>query len=79
MKRNNLQIQADLLNIARDGARKTRLVYQGNLNFAIIKRYLERLLKKGFMEVSDGFYFTTDKGVSFIDSFGLLMDLEGAD
>lgn len=77
IRRNELQIQADILGIAREGARKTRLVYQGNLNFNVIKPYIERLLKNGFMEFSDGFYYTTDKGLSFIDRFFSLMELEG--
>ena len=51
MRRNDLKIQADLLEIARPGSRKTRLVYQGNLNFKVITPYLKKMIDLGLMKV----------------------------
>jgi len=76
MRRNDLQIQADLLGIACEGSKKTRLVYQGNLNFNVIKPYLIRMLNAGLMELADGIYYTTEKGRRFINRFNELMDLQ---
>ena len=76
MRRNNLQIQAELLDIARVGSRKTRLVYQGNMNFKVIKPHLGRLIEMGLMRLVDGFYTTTEKGHKFIEGFRALMLLQ---
>ena len=66
MRRNNLDICADLLNVAKEGARKTQMVYKANLNFKIIKKYINRLSEYGFLESERGQYFTTDKGNRFL-------------
>ena len=75
MRRNDLDIQADLLNIASRGAKKTRLVYGANLNFKIIKRYLKILDKAGFLEEKDGVFYTTVKGQMFVTQFEELKGL----
>ncbi len=66
MRRNDLDICADLLNVAREGAIKTQLVYKANLNFKIIKKYIIRLSEYGFLESERGQYFTTEKGNRFL-------------
>ena len=43
MRRNDLDICADILNVTKNGAKKTQMVYKANLNFNIIKRYIKRL------------------------------------
>jgi predicted transcriptional regulator len=35
----------------------------------IVKKYLENLTEKGFIEKDDRLYFTTDKGVNFLESY----------
>ncbi|GAI07498.1 unnamed protein product [marine sediment metagenome] len=52
-RRNNLDISADILRTAHSGARKTRIVYQANLNFDIVKKYLKALLDRGLDEDLD--------------------------
>ena len=66
MRRNDLDICADLLNVAKSGAKKTQLVYKANLNFKIIKKYITRLSEYGFLESENGQYLTTDKGNRFL-------------
>ena len=75
MRRNSLDICADLLKIARDGARKTQLVYKANLNFSIIKKYIERLKVNGFLVSKNGYYITTERGSKFIDQYHELVEL----
>ncbi len=69
MRRNDLDICADLLNVAKEGAKKTQLVYKANLNFKIIKKYITRLSEYGFLDSERGEYFTTDKGNRFLTKY----------
>lgn len=69
MRRNDLDICADILRVARDGAKKTHLVYRANLNFKVVKRYLRRLMDTGFLESENGRYFTTEDGVRFLERY----------
>ncbi len=49
MRRNKLDISAELLYVAKNGARKTHLVYKANLNFVLIKKYLAKLTENGLL------------------------------
>jgi len=69
MKRNNLDICADILTLSLTGARKTKLVYGANLNFNIVKKYLEGLLKLGLLKHEPPKYYTTPKGVLYINRY----------
>jgi predicted transcriptional regulator len=75
MRRNSLDICAELLKVARDGAKITQLVYKANLNFTIIKKYIERLDQNGFLVFKNGYYITTESGSKFIDQYHELVDL----
>jgi predicted transcriptional regulator len=64
-KRRKDQILAQILTLCREGANKTMIVYQVNLNFSSLKRYLDLLMKKGFLEATQGdmvIYKTTPEG-----------------
>lgn len=65
-RRCRYEVEADILSVARDGARKTAIVYQANLNFNIVKRYLARLLKTERIRQDGKFYYTTPRGTEFI-------------
>lgn len=69
MRRDGIEICADLLHAARGGARKTQLVYRANLNFKVVKRYLSVLLRNGLLEVDPPFYSSTEKGEEFLRLF----------
>lgn len=65
---------ADILRVARAGAKKTWIVYRANLNFKIVKEYLSELMGKGLLAAHDGsgLYRTTERGLDFLrqyDSF----------
>ena len=68
-RRNDIDICADVLRIARGGAGKTRIVYAANLNFKIVKRYLLRLMEHGLLVSSDGIYSTTVIGLTFLEVY----------
>lgn len=69
MRRNDLDICADILRVARRGAKKTHLVYRANLNFSIVKKYILKLMEGGFLETENGRYFTTEGGVRFLEQY----------
>ena len=66
MRRNSLDICADILKVTQNGANKTRMVYKANLNFNIIKKYIKRLTDSGLLESVNGRFFATEKGSMFL-------------
>lgn len=82
MRRNSIDIDADILRIAKDGARKTQIVYRANLNFAIIRRYLKRLTEQGYIDPpvdtpKGKFYHTTPRGEEFLRRYESLLSMDG--
>lgn len=55
----------DILKIANNGAKKTHIVYEVNLNFNIAQKYLEMLKEKELIKNENGLFITTDKGKIF--------------
>jgi predicted transcriptional regulator len=72
-RRTNDLIVSQILKICMPGARKTRVIYQANLNFLTVKSYLDNLIKSECIEaVHDGsriIYKTTPKGMDLKDRF----------
>lgn len=74
IRRTNLEVSVDILEAARNGAKKTRIVYQSNLNFEIVKTYLNTLISSGLLaENEKGYYVTTQKGIKFVEDYGSLV------
>jgi len=68
--RSRLQIAADIIEIAKDGTRKTRIMYLGNLSFDLLQRYLDLLLSFGLIQVRNGRgYIATEKGLHFLEEY----------
>ncbi|HEY7733893.1 MAG TPA: winged helix-turn-helix domain-containing protein [Nitrososphaera sp.] len=66
--RSRTDIAAAILEIAVDGAIKTKIMYKAFLSFPQLKEYLGVLMAKGLLEyiASDREYHTTDKGKQFM-------------
>jgi predicted transcriptional regulator len=78
--RSRIQIAADILEIARSGSRKTRIMYQGNLSFDLLQKYLEMLVRFGLLEIHGGpekNYVATDKGRRFLEDYHELKKYSG--
>lgn len=75
MRRSRDKIISEILKVCLDGANKTKIVYKVNLNFMAASRYLEVLIKHGFIEMSDGKYKTKEKGKQFLNSYQDIQDL----
>jgi predicted transcriptional regulator len=73
MKRSRGEIVAQILDVCKAGANKTRIVYQANLNFRTVDPYLETLIKNNLIEVRPGKYIsyeTTQKGSNLLETIG---------
>jgi predicted transcriptional regulator len=70
VRRNDLDICADILTVARTGAKKTHIVYRANLNFKLVRKYLRRLIENGLLPSSEmSLYTTTEEGIDFLEQY----------
>jgi len=70
--RNRIQIAADILDIAKTGSRKTKIMYLGNLSFDLLQKYLDLLVNYELLEVHGGSeksYVATEKGKQFLEDY----------
>ena len=54
MNRSKSDIMLEVLNVCRNGASKTRIVYKANLNFNMATPYIDLLSEKGLLSIRDG-------------------------
>jgi len=69
MKRSREAIIAHILEICTDGASKTKIVYQANLNFRTVLPYIDLLIKNDLLICccdSSIIYKTTSKGLNIL-------------
>jgi len=78
-RRDRLSIIAEILEIARKGVLKTKIMYQANLSFAQLNDYISLLLDLNLLKtlkVSErNIYETTDKGSRFLQRFGEIREI----
>jgi predicted transcriptional regulator len=70
--RTRLQIIADMLSVVNDneGARRTQVMYQANLSYRLLRRYLDEIVESGLVECNeDHCYELTPKGLEFLERF----------
>ncbi len=85
-RRSNITIAMDILNTCINGASKTKIVYQANLNFSTVCPYLNNLINKGLIEefIKDSriMYKITPKGLEwkkkFDQSVSLLEEIQAS-
>ena len=79
-RRSSIEIIANILEIAKDGAKKTRIMYLANLSFDLLKKYLNSLIDKKLLEYdsNEGKYRTTKKGLEFLKIFNDFKEIENA-
>ena len=73
--RNRMEIAAGILNIAKNGSRKTRIMYLANLSFDLLQKYLDMLVNVGLLGIrdeSEKVYVATAKGRQFLEDFNEL-------
>ena len=69
--RGRLDIIADILNVASRDAKKTQIMYQANLSYKVLQRYLADVARAQLIRFEDGrqCYSLTDKGREFLVAY----------
>jgi len=69
MKRDRLEIIRSILLICRNGgAKKTKIVYEANLNFKSADVYLKLLIEQKLINKEDMYFKTTPKGAELLSN-----------
>ncbi len=68
-RRDRHDIVAEILKQAKDGEKKTCIMYKARLSHSQLKYYLSLLGRSGLIMNNDGVYRTTPKGLAFIREF----------
>ena len=78
-RRDRLSIMAELLDVAREGVNKTRIMYQASLSFAQLKEYVTLVIDLNLLEAvktsKRTIYKTTEKGLRFLQSYREIVEL----
>ncbi len=69
--RGRLDIIADILNVASRNAKKTQIMYQANLSYKVLQRYLTEIVGAQLVsfEYEKNLFQLTDKGREFLDAY----------
>ncbi len=69
--RSRLDIMADILRIASKNAKKTQIMYQANLSYKVLKRYLRDMTAASliFFETAEQLFVITPKGQDFLEAY----------
>ena len=78
-RRDRLFIIAEILDVARDEALKTQILYKASLSFAQLKEHLSVLLESNLLKAVKAsektFYKTTNKGLKYLQKFTQFREL----
>ena len=74
-RRGSITIIVDILSVAGEKAKKTRIVYKADLNFRMLEEYLPHLVDKELIENTDGEYKTTEKGEKFLTDYQKMKEM----
>jgi len=66
--RSSFEIIAEILRVAKNGAKKTRIMYSCGLSYRFVGKYLALLLETGLLRIGNS-YHTTEKGIRFLRSY----------
>ena len=69
--RDRLDIIADMLNVASREAKKTQIMYQANLSYKVLQRYLNEIVTASLVRFEDNkqCYLLTGKGHEYLDAY----------
>jgi len=66
--RSSFEIIAEILRVAKNGAKKTRIMYACGLSHKFTEQYLILLLETGLLRIGSS-YHTTEKGIQFLQNY----------
>jgi predicted transcriptional regulator len=69
--RGRLDIIAAILQVAKGNAKKTQIMYQANLSYKVLQRYLRDIVEASLLsfEKAEQRYVLTEKGVEFLQTY----------
>jgi len=69
--RGRLDIIADILNVVKGKAKKTQIMYQANLSYKVLQRYLSETIGASLVGFDNGtqYYILTEKGSKFLIAY----------
>jgi predicted transcriptional regulator len=69
--RRKLDIIADMLLVAKDGAKQTQIMYRANLSYSLLRKYLDEVRRAYLLsfERKNGHYVLTSKGRQFLEVY----------
>ncbi|MGB9841291.1 MAG: winged helix-turn-helix domain-containing protein [Candidatus Bathyarchaeales archaeon] len=69
--RGRLDIIADILRAVSQNAKKTQIMYQANLSYQVLQKYLSEVSEALLIEFNcqDQCYVLTDKGKAFLEAY----------
>ena len=69
--RGKLDIIADILQVVRQNAKKTQIMYQANLSYKVMQRYLSDITAASLIsfEATEQCYVLTPKGQDFLEAY----------
>lgn len=68
-------IVVEILEIARNGAKKTKIMYKARLSYSQLEKYLNALRKEGFITEESGVWKTTERGLDVIKACRICLSL----
>ncbi len=66
--RSAFEIIAEILRVAKYGAKKTRIMHACGLSYRFVEKYLALLLEIGLLRIGNS-YHTTEKGFLFLQNY----------
>ena len=77
-RRGSVDIVADILRAAKEGTKKTQIIFRARLNNEQIKKYLSLMIRKGLIEVDKQgnhvLYRASDKGTEYLREYHKLRE-----
>lgn len=69
--RSRLDIIADILQVVSQNAKKTQIMYQANLSYQVLQRYLRYITEASLVDFEDKArcYVLTQKGQEFLEAY----------
>ncbi len=69
--RDRYDIIADILGVVSREAKKTQIMYQANLSYRVLQRYLNEIVEAALIEYEDNnqHYLLTFKGQQYLDAY----------
>jgi predicted transcriptional regulator len=81
-RRSNIEIIAEMLKVGENGAGKTKIMYNANLSYSQIQKYLGYLISQGFIDKLElgnpsVTYRVTESGLRLLSSISSVVEMLG--